>query len=248
MLMYCNNSCARLGNSCVKTLIYVVRTVVHCSISVTFVALLTLTTEFSSVNTTCLSSVVWYKCLGKSLDSSKNSRDWICFTYAAGTSWNNCPYHMGITVVLARRVGGDKCSASLVKGIVSGRLSATGSANLGGSSGSTGPGVLVIAWTAARAALVAISFVDSWTLLATIDCIWANWVTFSKGLSVFFWEGVSTLVDGTSAIVAVSVASLFVHACCCNLAINVFQRPWSGRPFPIVDEVHGSTADYRCLS
>ena len=115
MLMYCNNSCARLGNSCVKTLIYVVRTVVHCSISVTFVALLTLTTEFSSVNTTCLSSVVWYKCLGKSLDSSKNSRDWICFTYAAGTSWNNCPYHMGITVVLARRVGGDKCSASLVK-------------------------------------------------------------------------------------------------------------------------------------
>ena len=73
-------------------------------------------------------------------------------------------------------------------------------------------------------------------------------MTFSKGLSVFFWEGVSTLVDGTSAIVAVSVASLFVHACCCNLAINVFQRPWSGRPFPIVDEVHGSTADYRCLT
>ena len=38
MLMYCNNSCARLGNSCVKTLIYVVKTAVHCSISVTFVA------------------------------------------------------------------------------------------------------------------------------------------------------------------------------------------------------------------
>ena len=31
------------------------------------------------------------------------------------------------------------------QGIVSGRLSATGSANLGGSSGTTGPGVLVIA-------------------------------------------------------------------------------------------------------
>ena len=52
------------------------------------------------------------------------------------------------------------CSVSLVKGIVSGRLSATGSANLGGSSGTTGPGVLVIAWTAARAALVTISFLN----------------------------------------------------------------------------------------
>ena len=96
MLMYCKNSSARLGNSCVKTLIYVVRTVVHCSISVTFVvgwvALLTLTTEFSSVNTTGTSSVVWNKVFGKSLDSSKNSPDWICFAYAAGTSWNNCPY------------------------------------------------------------------------------------------------------------------------------------------------------------
>ena len=61
----------------------------------------------------------------------------------------------------ARRVGGDMCSVSLVKGIVSGWLSATGSANLGGSSGTIGPGVLVIAWTAARAALVAISFTDS---------------------------------------------------------------------------------------
>ena len=62
-----------------------------------------------------------------------------------------CWYHHGITVhiiwelLLARRVGGDKCSASLVKGIISGRLFATGSASLGGSSGTTGPGVLVIA-------------------------------------------------------------------------------------------------------
>ena len=138
------------------------------------------------LNTTCSSSVVWNKLFGKGLDSSnKHSRDWVCFTYAAGTSWNNFPY--GNYCRLEELV--EICAVSRwCKGIVSGRLSDTASAKLGGSCGTTGPGVLVIAWTAARAALVAILFTDSWTLLATIDYIWANWASFSKGLSVFLWE------------------------------------------------------------
>lgn len=74
-LIYCSSSWARKGYFAIKTLIYVVKAVVHCSISVmTFEGFFeTLITEFSSDKVNCSSSVDTFKLVGKSLDSSKNS-------------------------------------------------------------------------------------------------------------------------------------------------------------------------------
>ena len=68
-----------------KTLIYVVNAVVHCSISVIEVDVLaffeTRTMELSRVSTRLSSSLNSDRVLGRSLDNSKNSPDCISFTY-----------------------------------------------------------------------------------------------------------------------------------------------------------------------
>ena len=75
-----------------KTLIYVVNAVVHCSISVIEVDVLpffeTRTTELSRVSTRVSSSLNSARLFGRSFDNSKNSPDCISFTSCTGMSWN----------------------------------------------------------------------------------------------------------------------------------------------------------------
>ena len=246
ILMYCKNSCDRFGNSCVKTLIYVVKAVVHCSISVIFVTdwvdVLTLSVEFSSVRETGCSFVVANKFFGKSLESKKNSPVWICLMYEAGTSWKECPYGRQLVFVCVG-IGCCRVAMSLLC-----RMLEVASATCGwswfwraSSLLAVETGVFEIACTAARAAVVAISFTDSWTVWVMIERIWTSWALLNRGVSLWFcvpcW--ISLRLSRTSEGWTLSELScdsaglrtlLVVVACCCSLAISELRRPWSGRP------------------
>ena len=149
---------------------YVVKAVVHCSISVIwdgllFLFLVTLIAELSRVNVKLSSSSNMLRFLGNNFDRSKNSPLWISFRYDAGTS------SFGTE-------NDGKCGDSVLS--QSGFGSPGEAVCLGGSVAPVGfvslCGVVPTAtefwfrWTvtAARAASVAISRLDSATLSAII--------------------------------------------------------------------------------